>query len=145
MKIRCKGLYKPVKAHPDDAGYDISCIHGGPVWARGDSKFDTGLSMEIPEGFVGLLHSRSGLAFKHSIEVGAGVIDPSFRGDIRIKLYNHGNSKYMVEPGDRIAQILIIRAEDVEWEQVEFLNNTVRGESCLGSTGVKRKEVVDVS
>jgi dUTP pyrophosphatase len=92
--------------------------------------------MAIPPGYVGKVVSRSGLSFKHDIEVGAGVIDSGYRGMNRINLHNHGDYPVVVERGDRIAQIIILKHETPEWVSVESLDESERGEMGFGHTGL---------
>ena len=140
MKIQFTGPYIPTRAKELDAGYDICTTEAKTVPARHSAQFSTGLSMAIPPGYVGKVVSRSGLSFKHGIEVGAGVIDSGYRGEIRIHLHNHGDSPVEIKEGDRIAQIIILKHEAPEFEYIpsEFFDtNTDRGENGFGHTGVQ--------
>jgi len=96
---------------------------------------DTGVSIAIPHGYVGLSWPRSGLALKKGLDVGAGVIDSDYRNVIGVLLFNHTDDPYRVEPGDRIAQILIQPAVMVQPVQVSSLDHTDRGQAGYGSTG----------
>ena len=91
--------------------------------------------MEIPDGYVGLVWDKSGLASKHGIKTMAGVIDSTYRGEISIVLINLGSEDYLVEKNTKIAQILIQKIEQVEIEEVEDLENTERGDRGFGSSG----------
>ena len=99
----------------------------------------TGLSFEIPEGCVGLIFARSGLASKRGLAPAnkVGVIDSDYRGEIIIGLVNHFEESYVIEPGDRVAQLVIMPVFTPETEVVSELSGTVRGEGGFGSTGRK--------
>jgi len=134
--------YPLKQAKHADAGYDISSNETKPVYAQTSAIFSTGLYMAIPEGYVGKVVSRSGLSFTHNIEVGAGLIDSGYRGEIRIHLYNHGTNKYTVNKGDRIAQIILLKHETPEFTLVDSLDETERGINGFGHTGVAVEEAV---
>lgn len=136
MKISYIGPYPLVQAKPGDAGYDITSNETKTVYGRDSRSFSTGLSVAIPEGYVGKVVSRSGLSFKHGIEVGAGVIDSGYRGEIRIHLHNLGDRPVEIKKGDRIAQLLILKHESPVFELVEALDDTERGQNGFGHTGV---------
>ena len=98
----------------------------------------TGLFVAIPVGYEAQVRPRSGLAFKHGITVlnSPGTIDSDYRGEIKVLLIHHGDVPFPVQPGERIAQMVVARHESVVWEPVEELENTQRGEGGYGSTGV---------
>ena len=94
--------------------------------------------MAIPEGNYGRIAPRSGLAAKHSIDVGAGVIDSDYRGEVKVLLFNLSDTDFEVKPGDRIAQLIIEKYTMTEIQEVEGkLDDTVRGEGGFGSTGIQ--------
>jgi dUTP pyrophosphatase len=95
------------------------------------------LSIALPDGHVGLIWPRSGLAVKHSIDCGAGVIDAKYRGEVKILLFNHSDDDFNIEPGDRIAQLLIQKVESVNFMPVDNLEETERNQAGFGSTGSK--------
>jgi dUTP pyrophosphatase len=95
----------------------------------------TGLFLEIPPGYVGLVWPRSGLAVRHGIDTLAGVIDSDYRGEVKVVLANHGTEAFRIAPGDRIAQLLIQRVERGHFMRVDSLDATARGEGGFGSTG----------
>lgn len=99
----------------------------------------TGIAVSLPMGFEARIQPRSGLAFKNGISVvnSPGCIDSDYRGDIGVILINHGDRPFIVKDGDRIAQMIISRYEQVEWENVESLDTTERGEGGFGHSGVK--------
>jgi dUTP pyrophosphatase len=94
----------------------------------------TGLAIELPEYYEAQVRPRSGMALKHSVTVNFGTIDPGYRGEIRVVMFNLGRGDYTVEKGDRIAQLIIAQYEPVEWEEGE-LGETRRGEGGFGSSG----------
>ncbi|KAL6593794.1 hypothetical protein ACP70R_048695 [Stipagrostis hirtigluma subsp. patula] len=118
------------------AGYDLSSAVETVVPARGKALVATDLSIAIPEGTYARIAPRSGLALKHSIDVGAGVIDADYRGPVGVILFNHSDTDFAVKPGDRIAQMIIQVIQTPEVAEVEDLDATVRGEGGFGSTGV---------
>ncbi|WVZ60046.1 hypothetical protein U9M48_010116 [Paspalum notatum var. saurae] len=118
------------------AGYDLSSAAEMVVPARGKALVPTDLSIAIPEGTYARIAPRSGLALKHSIDVGAGVIDADYRGPVGVILFNHSDADFAVKPGDRIAQMIIEVIATPEVAEVEDLDATVRGEGGFGSTGV---------
>ncbi|MFI5138871.1 MAG: dUTP diphosphatase [Sphingobacteriales bacterium] len=98
----------------------------------------TGLHIELPEGFEAQIRPRSGLAFKHGIGIvnSPGTIDADYRGEIKVLLINFSDQVFEINTGDRIAQMVIARHEKVNWEQVEELNETSRGAGGYGHTGI---------
>jgi dUTP pyrophosphatase len=97
----------------------------------------TGLFVELPEGHEMQIRPRSGLAAKHGITVlnSPGTIDADYRGEIKVILVNLSNTPFVIEPGERIAQMIVARYEQIEWESVEELGTTERGAGGFGSTG----------
>ena len=125
----------PTKANGSDAGYDLYALEGAIIDKHCHKLIKTGIAMEIPDGYVGLIWPRSGLAYKYGLDVFAGVIDSSYRGDIGVILYNSQYSNYNLEKGDRIAQILFQKVEDFDLNLVENLDDTKRGTGGFGSSG----------
>ena len=128
----------PKYALPGDAGMDLFSSVDVVVNPGERSLIPTGIAVAIPEGYVGLIHPRSGLAIKNGISLvnSPGTIDAGYRGEIRVILINHDPQEpFEVKKGDRIAQIVFQKYEQVILEEVEFLPNTVRGEGGFGSTG----------
>jgi dUTP pyrophosphatase len=101
----------------------------------GRAAVATGLIVEIPPGHVGLVWPRSGLAVRHGIDTLAGVIDSDYRGEVRVVLVNHGPEAFQVQPGDRVAQLLLQRVERATFHRAEALQETARGAGGFGSTG----------
>ncbi|KAF7816274.1 deoxyuridine 5'-triphosphate nucleotidohydrolase-like [Senna tora] len=126
----------PSRASPLSAGYDLSSAVETKVPARGKALVATDLSISIPEGTYARIAPRSGLAWKHSIDVGAGVIDADYRGPVGVILFNHSDADFEVKVGDRVAQMIIEKIATPEVEEVEDLDSTARGEGGFGSTGV---------
>ncbi|XP_044511206.1 deoxyuridine 5'-triphosphate nucleotidohydrolase [Mangifera indica] len=126
----------PSRGSPLAAGYDLSSATETKVPARGKALVPTDLSIAIPEGTYARIAPRSGLAWKHSIDVGAGVIDADYRGPVGVILFNHSDVDFEVKVGDRIAQLIIEEILTPNVLEVEDLDSTVRGEGGFGSTGV---------
>ena len=103
------------------------------------SLVPTGLYIELPEGYEAQVRPRSGLAAKHGISIvnTPGTIDPDYRGEIKVILVNLSDVPFILEPGERIAQMVIARFEHISWNEVETLSETERGEGGFGHTGVK--------
>ncbi|KAL6527429.1 hypothetical protein OROGR_016519 [Orobanche gracilis] len=118
------------------AGYDLSSATETKILARGKALVPTDLSIAVPEGTYARIAPRSGLAWKHSIDVGAGVIDADYRGPVGVILFNHSDLDFEVKPGDRIAQLIIEKIVTPEVSEVDDLDSTERGSGGFGSTGV---------
>jgi dUTP pyrophosphatase len=127
------------KKHDEDAGLDIMSAERVTILPLSSVVISTGLFLEIPFGHVGLIWSRSGLSCNHDIEVGAGCLDSSYRGEVKVHLYNHSKDHaYNVEYGDKIAQLLTVPIRTKRYESVESkedLGITERGEKGFGSSG----------
>lgn len=131
----------PTRATPGSAGYDLYALEDYTVavnsaFASNVQMVRTGVCVEIPSGYFGKIFPRSSLAVKHSIDVGAGVIDSDYRGEIKVVLFNHGNLNFHIKKGDRIAQLVIIPCLMGNSTEVESMSDTSRGEGGFGSTGV---------
>lgn len=144
MKIKFTldpGAYAPEKAHEADAGYDLRAMHNSNdnLYNYGQEIFDTGVHVEIPNGYVGYVQSRSGLNFGEGIICPTGTIDSGYTGSIKVKLYNMWSSDYgqpcIVHKGDKIAQLIIQPIADTELVEVDRLEETERGDNGFGSTG----------
>ncbi len=145
MNIKVKKL-KPDATVPTmgskfAAGADLySAEDADVVIEPSETKFiGTGLAMEIPEGYVGLVYARSGLACKRGLAPAnkVGVVDSDYRGEIKVALHNHGKEAQTVEKGERIAQMVIAPYLSVNYEEADELSETERGEGGFGSTGRK--------
>jgi dUTP pyrophosphatase len=127
----------PSYAHHGDAGFDV-CSCEDIVINPGERKIiRTGLAFEIPDGYVALVWDKSGLAKNHGITNLAGVIDCGFRGESCVLLYNVSEEPFIIEKGNKIAQVLIKKVERAEFEEVGELNETSRAGGGWGSTGIK--------
>lgn len=145
MQIRIKrtGLIEvPIPRYqtPGSAGFDLCAAIEAPILLRNTDRklIPTGLIFEIPEGYEGQIRPRSGLALKHGISIvnTPGTLDSDFRGELCIILINHGLYAYTIQPLHRIAQMVITKVEQAEFELVETLSDTERGTGGCGSTGV---------
>ena len=128
------GAFKPEFAHKTDAGADLRSPIEAVVPAHGSVVIDTGVHVEIPEGYVGILKSKSGLNVKHDL-IGTGTIDSGYSGSIRVKLYNLGDTDYQILRGDKIIQMVILPCAYCEFAQVDKFEETERGDGGFGSTG----------
>ena len=145
MEVRIKKLTEnaviPTYGSEFSAGADLyACLEEAVTIQPGETYLvKTGLAMEIPEGFAGLIYARSGLASKKGLAPAnkVGVVDADYRGEIMVALHNHSNVEALVEPGERIAQMVIAPFLKAEYNVVEELSDTVRGEGGFGSTGAK--------
>ncbi len=146
MELKIKKLHPaailPTYGSAGAAGADLYALpEGDPITINpGETVFiHTGLSMAIPEGYVGLNFARSGLASKRGLAPAnkVGVIDSDYRGELMVALHNHGDTPQTVEPGDRVAQFLIMPVIQADFCEVDELNETDRGAGGFGSTGRK--------
>jgi dUTP pyrophosphatase len=132
----------PSYATEGSAGMDIyAAVEQGMIVASGATVLvPTGFSVEIPVGFEAQIRPRSGLAVKHSIGImnAPGTIDSDYRGEVKVILTNHGKSDFIVNRGDRIAQMVIARYERITWEESDQLSSTSRGAGGFGHTGVSQ-------
>lgn len=123
------------------AGADLyACLDAPVTIGPGETYLaKTGIAMEIPVGYAGLIYARSGLATKKGLAPAnkVGVVDADYRGEIMVALYNHSNKEAAIEPGERIAQMVITPFLTANYTVVEELSDTVRGENGFGSTGRK--------
>lgn len=153
MKIMLDQGAKVSRAHPWDAGLDlhtpVDCtvpaatmkilfdayeLHWKTKIEVGSVTIDTGVHVEIPEGFTGFIKSKSGLNVKHGLTA-EGVIDSHYTGSIVVKLYNHTSEPHLFHAGDKIAQLVILPCLLPELELVDHLEDTDRGDKGFGSTG----------
>jgi len=126
----------PERASKGAAGYDIFSAVDSQIPARSKALVPTDIAISIPNGLYGRIAPRSGLAVKHSIDVGAGVIDSDYRGNIGIVLFNHSDSNFEIKKGDRIAQMILEPIAILPVIESEDLDDTARGSGGFGSTGV---------
>lgn len=127
----------PTYAHDDDAGMDLYSVASVFLPAMSRAIVPTGISIAIPEGFVGFVHPRSGMAFNKGITVlnTPGTIDSGYRGEIKVVLYNSTKNNYTISPGDRIAQLVIQPYYRASIVMTETLPESLRGHDGFGSTG----------
>jgi dUTP pyrophosphatase len=130
---------EPRYAQPGDAGADLRSAVDAVIAARGRLTVRTGVSIALPDGYVGLVHPRSGLSAKYGITVlnAPGTVDAGYRGELAVTLYNSSNDDFAVTRGDRIAQLVIQAIEIADFIAVESLPGSHRGTAGFGSTGTK--------
>lgn len=136
VKLLCENAKVPRTPKVGDAGHDLFSCQGILIPAFDRAVVPTGIAIEIPPGMVGLIWPRSGYANDFGLDVLAGVIDESYRGEIKVILFNSGDRDVYLESGSKIAQILFQDYFTYEFEVVESLENSDRGESGFGSTGL---------
>jgi dUTP pyrophosphatase len=132
------GLPLPSYAHPGDAGADLHSAVELTLQPGERALVPTGIAMALPEGYVGLVHPRSGLAARHGISIvnAPGTIDAGYRGEVQVCLVNTDRSEpFTVHRGDRIAQLVVQRVEAATFVEVDTLEDTARGAGGYGSTG----------
>lgn len=145
MKVLVKrvrdGAILPKRGSADAAGADLSaCIDAPLTFAPQETQFvPTGISVEIPQGYVGLVFARSSVASKRDLAPAnkVGVIDSDYRGEILVTLHNHGTVSRTIEPGERIAQLVIVPYLAASFVEADALSETERGSGGFGSTGRK--------
>jgi len=117
------------------AGYDVFAVEPATVAPGGRALIPTGLRIEVPRGHYARVAPRSGLAVRHGVATGAGVVDEDYRGEVKVLLFNHGDSPFEVAAGDRVAQLVFERISTPALVQASRLGETERGEGGFGSTG----------
>lgn len=150
MKLRVKKLNEtakiPTRGSDYAAGYDLYANNSkNMVWGNtvvpphSTIPIGTGVAVEIPEGYFGAIYARSGLSIRDGLRPGncVGVIDSDYRGEIIVGLHNDSDEPRSVEQGDRIAQLVVQKFEPIEFQEVDSLDKTERGEKGFGSTGTK--------
>lgn len=139
MNIRIKKLSDTIPdlhyAKAGDAGFDLYAKEIVTILPGEKALIPTGIAMEIPEGYVGLIWDKSGLATKFGLKVLGGVVDAGYRGEVQVGVINLSKESYTFEAGHRAAQMLIQKVESATFEFVEELSETVRGDSGFGSSG----------
>jgi dUTP pyrophosphatase len=128
----------PLKAIVGDAGYDLCSIDRVVVPARGKAIVGTGLAITTPEGTYGRVAPRSGFTWKKHTDIGAGVIDRSYTGEVGVIVFNHGETDLVIQAKDAIAQLILEKIQEADVEEVDKLEVTVRGSDGYGSTDLKR-------
>lgn len=137
--LKAKPGFEPVYAKPGDAGADLRSTEDAVLKAGMRLLVRTGVSIALPDGYVGLVHPRSGLAAKHGITVlnAPGTVDAGYRGEIMVTLLNTSDQDFAITRGDRIAQLVIQKFEKAQFLQVDELPGSERGETGFGSSGTK--------
>lgn len=129
----------PAYSTPLSAGMDLRACIDEPVVLRPLQRMlvPTGLYIELPEGYEAQIRPRSGLAIKHGISLvnSPGTVDADYRGEIKVIVVNLSDEDFTLNPGERMAQMVVARHERVEWEEVDVLQDSVRGDGGFGSTG----------
>jgi dUTP pyrophosphatase len=126
----------PQRGSEGAVGYDLFSAEEKMIAPRARVMIHTDIAMELPINCYGRIAPRSGLAWNHGIDVGGGVIDPDYRGNVKVILFNHSNVEFKVNIGDRIAQLILEQVVVVPVEVSTSLSNTVRGNQGIGSTGI---------
>jgi dUTP pyrophosphatase len=125
----------PTRGSSGAVGYDIYSTDNVTIPPTHRALVGTGIAILLPEGVYGRVAPRSGLAVKHGIQVGAGVIDPDYTGEVKVVLFNHGDREFVIKEGDRIAQLVLERCDTPEVWEIGNLEETLRGSGGFGSTG----------
>ena len=138
--VQNQGPYDlPSYATTSSAGVDLKAVIEEPITLRPLERkiIGTGLKIALPEGFEAQVRPRSGLAAKHGITVlnAPGTIDADYRGEIGVILVNLSNDDFTIQPGERIAQLVLSEYQQIQWDELETLPSTERGEGGFGSTG----------
>ena len=135
VKKLVEGAQLPVRSSEGAVGYDLHSVNGYVILPGRRAIVSTGISVQLPQGVYGRVAPRSGLAVKNGIDVGAGVIDPDYTGELKVVLFNHDQNPFVIKPGYRIAQLILERCEVPPVLEVLDLGETGRGESGFGSSG----------
>ena len=139
VKLLREGAHMPTYGTREAAGADLyACLDRDVTIAPGETAFiPTGIALEVPRGCAGLIFARSSMGVKRDLAPAnkVGVIDSDYRGEIFVMLHNHGKEVRTVEPGERVAQLVIVPVYTPGFIQVDSLSDTVRGEGGFGSTG----------
>jgi dUTP pyrophosphatase len=125
----------PEYAHEGDAAFDLCAVESVTIKPNERIQVGTGIAMEIPPGYVGLIWDKSGLSHKFGLKTVGGVIDAGYRGEVKIGMINLSAEPYTFEKGHKVAQMIIQAREHVVIKEVQELSDTARGEGGFGSTG----------
>ena len=144
MKVEVVNLSShelPKYSTNESAGLDLRAELQSPITLEPGQRslIPTGLKIALPTGYEAQVRPRSGLAYKQGITVlnSPGTIDADYRGDVGVILINHGSESFTIENGERIAQLVIAKFVQIDWDEVLDLSSTLRGEGGFGSTGIK--------
>ncbi len=139
MLLKIKKLSKdailPSYAHEDDAGMDLFSVEDVLILKGQRVQVSTGIATEIPKGHVGLIWDKSGLSHKYGLKTLGGVIDSSYRGEIKVGMINLGDEDYKIEKGHKVAQMIIQEKITMQIMEVDDLEDSARGDGAFGSTG----------
>lgn len=140
MNLRVKKLIPnaivPTRGSGGAVGYDLYSSDEIVVQPTHRALIGTGIAIVLPVGVYGRVAPRSGLTVKHGIHIGAGVIDPDYTGEVKVALFNLGDSPFEIKKGDRIAQLILERCETPDIREITEVSQTDRGSGGFGSTGV---------
>lgn len=137
IKLLTNEALVPKKQHELDIGYDLASVENITLLSKQVTLVRTGLSISLPAGVAGFVLPRSGLATKHQITLinAPGLIDPGYTGEILIPLINHSDINYNISKQERVAQLVLVNSDNVEFDLVDELNVTERSSDGFGSTG----------
>ena len=135
VKKLCIDAIVPTRGSNGSVGYDLYSSMDCTLCTSERALISTGIAIVLPPGVYGRVAPRSGLAVKHGIQVGAGVIDPDYTGEVKVVLFNHGYNDFKVKKGERIAQLILERCETPPIEEISDVEETGRGSDGFGSTG----------
>jgi dUTP pyrophosphatase len=137
IKLLTNEALVPKKQHELDIGYDLASVENITLLSKQVTLIRTGLSISLPAGVAGFVLPRSGLATKHQITLinSPGLIDPGYTGEILIPLINHSDINYIISKQERVAQLVLVNSDNVEFDVVDELNVTERSSDGFGSTG----------
>lgn len=139
MEIKVKKVHPeaklPTYAHHGDAGFDLYAIESVSIPVGARVLVSTGIAIEIPDGYVGLIWDKSGLSMVHGLKNLGGVVDAGYRGEIKAGMINLSNEDYTITAGHKVAQMLIQKVEHAEIKEVTELSDSTRGHGGFGSTG----------
>ncbi|MFP4020751.1 MAG: dUTP diphosphatase [Halanaerobium sp.] len=146
MEIKVERVNKNIELpkyqhYGEDAGLDLHAAEELTIKSGEYKLIKTGLKIAVPKGYAAFVYPRSGLALKKGVTVlnADGVIDSGYRGEVGVILINHGSEDFKINFNDRIAQLIIQKVNTIEWNEVESLSESQRGEGGFGHTGVKNK------
>merc|ERR1712098_893770 len=126
----------PTKGSSKAAGYDLYSAYDYTIPPRGKVLAKTWVQVKVPHGTYGRIAPRSGLAWKNHIDIGAGVVDEDYRGNVGVVMFNHADTEFSIKAGDRVAQLVCEKISYPAIEELATLDETARGEGGFGSTGV---------
>jgi dUTP pyrophosphatase len=132
-----ENAHAPTKGTDDAAGFDLYSAYDYEIQPHGKILAQTDIQVAVPYDCYGRIAPRSGLAHKHFIDVGAGVVDRDYRGNVGVILFNFGTSVFQINKGDRIAQLICEKISYPRIEECKTLSETSRGERGFGSTGTR--------